>query len=208
MRVDPVSLPPRDVYRTMIALITPRPIGWISSISAAGVTNLAPFSFFNGVAASPPTVVFSTVNHRDGRPKDSLANIEATGEFVVNVADYALREQMNATSEELPPGTSEFEACGVEAAPSERVRPPRVAGAPAAFECALHQIVRVGEGPLAASLVIGRILLMHVADRVLDANGLIDPAALDTIGRLGSDQYVRTTDRFALTRPGGPVPRR
>ena len=201
MRVDPSVLPARDVYRTMIALITPRPIGWVSTVSQSGVTNLAPFSFFNGVGATPPTLVFSTVNHRDGRPKDTLVNIEATGEFVVNVASYDMRDKVNESSEELPHGESEFERFGLEAAPSERVRPPRVAASHACFECALHQIVRVGEGALAASLVIGRILVMHVADHVLDDKGRIDPGRLDTIGRLGGEEYVRTTDRFSMGRP-------
>ena len=202
MRVDPSDLAPRDVYRTMISLITPRPIGWVSTISAAGVTNLAPFSFFNGVAASPPTLLFCPVNYRDGSPKDSLVNVQQTGEFVVNVVSYAQREVMNATSEELPSGQSEFEHFQVGAVPSERVRPPRVAGAPAAFECVLHQIVPVGAGPLAGSVVIGRILLMHIDDQMLDAGGQIDPVRLDTIGRLAADGYVRSySDRFALPRP-------
>ena len=119
----------------MVGLITPRPIAWVSSVSPSGVANLAPFSFFNGVAASPPTLLFSAVNRRDGSPKDTVRNVEATGEFVVNVVSHDLRVPMNATSEELPYETSELEACGLVAVASERVRPPRVAGVKAAFEC-------------------------------------------------------------------------
>jgi flavin reductase (DIM6/NTAB) family NADH-FMN oxidoreductase RutF len=201
MKVDVSTITARDTYRMMIELITPRPIGWISTLSPAGITNLAPFSFFNGVGASPPTVCFSAVNSRDGRVKDTVLNIEATGEFVVNIAGYDNRIAMNASSEELPYEESEFDACGVIAVASETVKPPRVADAKAHFECVLHQIVRIGEGPLAANLVIGRIVLIHIADDVLDDKGAIDPRRLDTIGRMGGDAYARTTDVFRLPRP-------
>jgi flavin reductase (DIM6/NTAB) family NADH-FMN oxidoreductase RutF len=201
MDLDPAAIAPNDTYKVMIALITPRPIGWVSTLSPAGVPNLAPFSFFNGVGAHPPTVVFSVVNRRDGSKKDTLLNVEANGEFVVNIASYDLREAVNGSSVELPYEVSEFERCGLTPAPSLRVRPPRVREAKAHMECVVHQIVVVGEGPLAASLVIGRILLIHVDDAVLDAEGRVAPAALDTIGRMGGDSYARTTEQFALPRP-------
>jgi flavin reductase (DIM6/NTAB) family NADH-FMN oxidoreductase RutF len=202
MKLDPAALAARDMYRLMIGFITPRPIAWVSTISPAGVTNLAPFSFFNGVAASPPTIVFSPVNRRDGSKKDTVLNIEASGEFVVNVVPHAARELMNCSSEELPYEVSEFEHCGVTPIPSERVRPPRVAESPVQLECTLHQLVRVGEGPLAANLIIGRIVLVHLADGLTDDKGRIDPRALDTIGRMGGSGYVRTTDLFFMPRPG------
>jgi flavin reductase (DIM6/NTAB) family NADH-FMN oxidoreductase RutF len=198
---DPSAIAARDIYRLMIGLITPRPIAWVSSISPGGVINLAPFSFYNGVAASPPTILFSAVNHRDGRKKDTVVNVEATGEFVVNVVSYELREPMNVTSEEIPYEMDELAKAGLTVLPSVRVTPPRVKEARAHLECTVHQIVRVGEGPLAANLVIGRILLIHVDEQVLDPAGSIDPAALDTIGRMGGEGYVRTTDRFSLPRP-------
>jgi len=201
MQFDPSAHRPRDAYRLMIDLITPRPIAWVSTISGAGVVNLAPYSFFNGVSADPPTVAFSAVNRRDGTPKDTVRNVEENGGFVVNVATFDLREAMNATSEEVGYDVSELERCGLHAMPSERVLPPRVAEAKASFECVLHQIVRVGEGPLAANLVIGRIVLIHAADAVVRADGTIDPEALDTIGRLGGSDYTRTRERFTLPRP-------
>jgi flavin reductase (DIM6/NTAB) family NADH-FMN oxidoreductase RutF len=201
MKLDPAALAPRDMYRVMIGLITPRPIAWVSTISPGGVTNLAPFSFFNGVAASPPTIVFSPVNRRDGSKKDTVLNIEANGEFVVNIVSHATRELMNATSEELPYEVSEFERCGITAISSERIRPPRVAESPVQLECVLHQIVRVGEGPLAANLIIGRIVLVHLRDGLIDDKGRIDPRALDTIGRMGGSGYARTTELFSLPRP-------
>jgi flavin reductase (DIM6/NTAB) family NADH-FMN oxidoreductase RutF len=201
MDLDPAAISPNDTYKLMIALITPRPIGWVSTLSPAGVPNLAPFSFFNGVGAHPPTVVFSVVNRRDGSKKDTLINVEANGEFVVNIASYDLREAVNGSSVDLPYGESEFERCGLTPEPSARVRPPRVREAKAHMECVVHQIVVVGDGPMAASLVIGRILLIHVDEAVLDADGRLAPAALDTIGRMGGDSYSRTTDQFVLPRP-------
>ena len=201
MQLDFTTLGPRDAYACMIAAITPRPIAWVSTISADGLTNLAPFSFFNGVTAHPPTLMFSPVNFSDGAKKGTVRNIEAVPEFVVNIVPFALAEPMNASAALLPHGESEFEKFGIAAAPSERVRPPRVAAAPVAFECALHSIVRIGEGPLAANVVFGRILLAHVADAVLGPDGRIDQAKLDTIGRLSGEDYCRTREPFTLKRP-------
>lgn len=203
MRIDPAAIPIRDMYRMMISVITPRPIAWVSTVSPRGIPNLAPFSFFNGVAANPPTVVFSPVNRRDGSKKDTILNIEQTPEFVVNVVSFGQAEPMNDTSAELPYEESEFEKCGLTPLPGEKVKPPRVKEAKVHLECVLHQIVHVGEGPLAANLVIGRIVLMHVDEAVLGADGLPDPQKLDTIGRMGGEAYARTTDLFELPRPGG-----
>lgn len=202
MRIDPAEVALPDLYQWMISTITPRPIAWVSSINAAGLTNLAPFSFFQGVTANPPTLLFSVANNRHGEKKDTIRNIEAVPEFVVNVVSYDLREAMNQSSALLPYGESEFELAKVTPIPSERVRPPRVAESAVTFECRLHQIVRIGEGKLAGNVVFGTILLMHVNDRVLDADGKVDPEKLDTIGRMGGSWYARTTDRFVLARPG------
>lgn len=201
MRLDFTSLSPRDAYSWMATTILPRPIAWVSTISADGKTNLAPFSFFQGVCANPPTLMFVPVNTREGAKKDTTRNIEAVPEFVVNLVPFALGEQMNASAAMLPHGESEFEKFGIATAPSERVRPPRVAAAPVAFECTLDRIVHIGEGPLAANVMFGRILVAHVSDAVLDAEGHVDAAKLDLIGRLGGDAYVRTRDMFELIRP-------
>src|SRR5882757_311314 len=139
MTLDFETLPQRDAYNWMIHAITPRPIAWVSTISADGRTNLAPFSFFNGVTSSPPTLLFSAVNGRGGAKKDTALNIEAVPEFVVNIVPYSLAEPMNACASLLPHGESEFEAFDISPAASTRVRPPRVALAPVAFECVLHQ---------------------------------------------------------------------
>lgn len=200
MRIDFSALRPRDAYAWMIATILPRPIAWVSTISGEGKTNLAPFSFFQGVTANPPTLMFVPVNTRDGTKKDTVRNIEAVPEFVVNLVPFALGDQMSATSAMLPYGESEFEKFCIASAPSERVRPPRVAAAPVSFECTLDRIVLIGEGPLAANVIFGRILVAHVNDAVLDAEGLPDSAKLDLIGRLGGDGYTRTTERFEIER--------
>lgn len=201
MIIDPDKSSPRDVYRVMISCITPRPIAWVSTISPNGIPNLAPFSFFNGVGANPPTVLFCPVNRRDGSKKDTLVNVAATKEFVVNIVPFSLARPMNDTSAELPYEVNEFETAGLATAPSLKVKPPRVKDAPVHMECVLHQIVNVGEGALGANIVIGRIVCIEADDAVLDADGQIDPEKLDTIGRMGGQLYARTTDRFELARP-------
>jgi flavin reductase (DIM6/NTAB) family NADH-FMN oxidoreductase RutF len=201
MLLDFSKLQPRDAYGWMISTILPRPIAWVSTISPEGKTNLAPFSFFQGVTANPPTLLFIPVNDRSGNKKDTVRNLEQVPEFVVNLVPFALAEQMNNSSAMLPYGESEFERFGIASTPAERVRPPRVAAAPVAFECTLDRFVHVGEGPLAANVVFGRIELVHVRDDVLGPDGKPDPAKLDLIGRLGGDGYTRTTERFNLERP-------
>lgn len=202
MLIQPDELSVRQMYSYLVGMITPRPIAWVSTISAAGVTNLAPFSFFNGVSAKPAALCFSAVNNRDGSPKDTIRNIESVGEFVVNVVPAALAAAMNQTSFEYPPDESEIDAVGIEIQPSQLVRPPRVKASPIQIECQLLQIVRVGEGAAAGNLVVGKILLAHVADMVLNPNGEIDPALVDTIGRMGASDYCWTRERFAMPRPG------
>lgn len=201
MLLDFTSLKPREAYAWMISTILPRPIAWVSTVSAEGKTNLAPFSFFQGVTSNPPTLMFVPVNTRDGTKKDTVRNIEQVPEFVVNLVSFALAEQMNATSATLPYGDSEFETFGIARMRSDRVRPPRVAASPVAFECTLDRIVQIGEGPLAANVIFGRIQVAHVADSLLAANGKPDPAKLDLIGRMGGETFARTTERFDLERP-------
>lgn len=202
MTIDFSGLAPREAYAWMTGTILPRPIAWVSTVSAEGRTNLAPFSFFQGVTSNPPTLMFSPVNTRDGTKKDTVRNLEQVPEFVVNLVSFALAEAMNATAATLPYGESESERFGIAMAASTQVRPPRVAAAPAAFECVVSRIVDIGEGAFAAHVVFGRILLAHVQEAVLGADGRPDPGKLDLIGRLGGSGYTRTTDRFELGRPG------
>ena len=201
MELDFAALKPREAYAWMTATILPRPVAWVSTVAPDGTTNLAPFSFFQGVTASPPTLLFCPVNDRTGKKKDTVRNIEQVPEFVVNLVPYALAEKMNATAALLPFGESEFTAFGIASAPSATVRPPRVAAAPVAYECTLDRIVPVGEGPGAANVIFGRIRRAHVRDDVLGADGMPDPGKLDLIGRLGGQLYARTTERFEIARP-------
>lgn len=201
MLIDFQKLPPRESYPWLINAINPRPIAWVSTISLAGQTNLAPFSFFQGVCANPPTLLFTGANDRTGKKKDSIVNVEEVGEFVVNVVPYALRESMNLTSAPLPHGESEFDKFKIATAPSTMISPPRVAASPVSFECRLDRIVRIGDGPLAGNVVFGTVLCAHVDEAVLGPDGQIDPRKLDTIGRMGGDYYTRTTELFTIQRP-------
>jgi flavin reductase (DIM6/NTAB) family NADH-FMN oxidoreductase RutF len=201
MQIDVSATNVLDVYHTLVGVVTPRPIAWVTTVDAEGRVNLAPFSFFNAFGANPPVVVFSpTLNRKSGK-KDTLCNVEATGQFVVNAATAPLAEKVSLSSKELPPGESEVDLTGLSVIPSVKVRPPRLAESPAAMECVVRQIIPVGDGPVSANLVIGEVVMIHVADDVLDAHGRVDPRKLRTIARLGGDYYCHTSDLFELKRP-------
>ena len=189
------------VYRALVSVVVPRPIAWVTTVDSLGRVNLAPFSFFNAFGANPPIVVFSPTLRRDGSKKDTLLNLEAVGEFVVNAAVDDLAEQLNATSAGLPRGQSEAEHAGLTLVPSARVRPPRVAESPVHLEGRVRQIIPIGDGPIAANLIIGEVVLIHIEERVLDATGQVDPCKLRAIARLGGTDFCRTTDLFQMERP-------
>lgn len=201
MLIDVANTNYLDVYHLLVGIVTPRPIAWVTTIDAEGRVNLAPFSFFNAFGANPPVVVFSPTLRRDGSKKDTLRNVEATGEFVLNAATESLAEKMNMSSKELPYGHSEVELAGLTLIPSVKVKPPRIAETPVTMECKVLQIVSTGKEPIAGNLVIGEILVMHIADDVLNDKGRVDPHKLRTIARLGGDYYCRTTDLFEMKRP-------
>jgi flavin reductase (DIM6/NTAB) family NADH-FMN oxidoreductase RutF len=201
MIIDVSSTDVVKIYRTLVEVVTPRPIAWVTTIDAEGRINLAPFSFFNAFGANPPVVVFSPGLRRDGTKKDTLRNLEIVPEFVLNAAVEDLAEPMNATAKELPSGQSEAEYAGLALEPSTKVRPPRVAASPVHLECQVRQIIPIGDGPIAANLVIGEVLLIHIDDSVLDPSGQVDPRKLRTIARLGGDYYCRSTDLFEMKRP-------
>ena len=198
----------REIYGILLNSVAPRPIAWVSSLSASGQPNLAPFSFFNCVSVDPPMLAFSpglrqrkdTDPNPHGEPKDTLRNIRETREFVVSVVTYDLRELMNATSGEYDATINEFELAKLTAVPSQAVRPPRVGESPVSFECKLHQIIDFSPRPTGSSLVIGEVVAVHVDDGLLK-DGRIDANSLDLIGRMGGIQYTRTTDRIELARP-------
>lgn len=198
MTFDLAEMNPRDRYRLLTGTIVPRPIGWISTVDAEGRRNLAPFSYFNLVAASPPTLIFSG-GSRAGRPKDSVRNARATGGFVAHIADEPLLEAMNRTSIEAPYGVDEFDVAGLEAAASQRVAAPRVALAPVAFECELVHEYEVSPG--GSTVMFGRVVLAHVRDDVIGDGGRIDAHALRPIGRLAGAQYATLGQVIERARP-------
>jgi flavin reductase (DIM6/NTAB) family NADH-FMN oxidoreductase RutF len=215
MDVVPSELPHREFYNLLISTVVPRPIAWVSSLSASGEANLAPFSFFNAVCAKPPLLAFAPgmrppkksetdADESRGHPgvhvKDTLRNIRETGEFVISLVTYELAEAMNLTSGEYDASVDEFELAKVASAASKVVRPRRVAESPASFECKLRQILDFNPDPEGGSLVIGEIVSVHIDERHMK-DGRIDRNSLDAIGRMGGMQYTRTTERFEMVRP-------
>src|SRR5437867_7301098 len=158
MQIDVSRAGTQEAYQALIEVVTPRPIAWVTSVDPEGRVNLAPFSFYNAFSGNPPVVVFSPTLRRDGSRKDTLRNVEATGEFVLNAAVEPLAEKMNLSSKELPYGESEVDLAGLNLVPSVKVKPPRIAETPVTMECRLLQIVPLGKGPIAGNLVIGEIL--------------------------------------------------
>ncbi len=200
-QIDVSELRASEFYQHMIRMIVPRPIAWVSTRSSAGIDNIAPFSYFTGVGSRPPSLLFCPANRRDGSPKDTMANIEQTGGFVVNVVTWDLAEQMNATSADAASDESEFELAGLETIEAERVSVARVKASPVQIECRLRELIRVGDGPGGANIVLGDVLMVHIDPRVTDDAGFVDPQLLDAVGRMGGLTYCRTQDRFDLGRP-------
>jgi flavin reductase (DIM6/NTAB) family NADH-FMN oxidoreductase RutF len=189
------TLLPHDPFK---AMVVPRPVGWISTMSAAGALNLAPYSYFNGFSSHPRIVGFSSEGD-----KDSSTFAEQTGEFVWSMATWELREQMNATAASLPRGESEFAHAGLETAPSRLVRPPRVARSPAAMECRVTQVLRLkdlGGATLARVVVLGQVVGMHIDERFI-RDGRLDAAAMRPIARGGYDEYSVVDKVFSMERP-------
>lgn len=199
MDFDLAGMPSADCYKLISASITPRPIAWISTMSATGERNAAPYSFFNMVSADPPLLAFGMMRRPDGTHKDTAANILATGEFVVNMVCEADAEAMNLTCIDAPPGFDEISAAALETASSAKVRPPRIASAPVSMECRLFQVT---ETP-GTSVVLGEVVYLHIGDEFIDpANLHIDAPAMQLIARMhGAGWYTRSTDRLQLTRP-------
>ncbi len=203
--LNPSEQTPQETYKLLVGSVVPRPIAFVSSMDAQGVRNLAPFSFFTVASANPPIVCFCPMvrganNNNLQSTKDTLRNIIATREFVVNIVSEEFAAQMNACSADLPPDVDEFEVSGLTPLDSELVRPPRVAESYIQMECRLEQIVHVSTESLGGSLVLGEILRFHVREALLD-NFRIDPDKLHAIGRMAGSTYARTTDRFEMERP-------
>lgn len=200
--IDPADLSLGDAHRLLLHCVAPRPIAFVSTLSASGQPNLAPFSYFMAGGANPCSVVISPLTTRDGCPKDTLRNIRETGEYVISVVSHAMRDGVNLASAEFPYGVSEWEMAGFTPAASAKVKPGRVVEAPLAMECKLHQIVPHGTGPLSANYVIGEVVCFHVARRVL-RDDEVDASLVNYLSRLGGDWYEQTTSNslFEMPRP-------
>jgi flavin reductase (DIM6/NTAB) family NADH-FMN oxidoreductase RutF len=209
LELDPADWPKRQVYFLLTGLVVPRPIAWVSTRSPKGVRNVAPHSYFNVVAHDPPHVIFSSTGE-----KDTLRNVQLTGEFVVNIVTQDVVEVMNFTATDFPPDEDEFSWAQLTEAPAQTVRAPRVADAKAHLECRLVQVVPAGNG----NIVIGRVEHVHVDPSVWRA-GRVDPQLLDPVCRLAGTGYATLGEVFKLprpsweaevqgTRPGEAIPRR
>jgi flavin reductase (DIM6/NTAB) family NADH-FMN oxidoreductase RutF len=188
-------------HNPLKAIVSPRPIGWISSQGSDGSVNLAPYSYFNAISEQPPMVMFSSAPGGD-TSKDSLRNVLETKEFVVNVVSAALCDAMNVSSGSFPYGTNEFDEAGLEMATCETVSVPRVKAAPAALECCLWQAIELPapQNGRASTMVIGTITGIHIADDVI-VDGKVDVAAYQPLARLGYMDYAQITELFAIQRP-------
>lgn len=192
------KLVPRDAYRLLTSVVIPRPIAWVSSMGKDGSINLAPFSFFNAVGNSPPTIMIS-IGQRKGNDKDTLRNLKETEEFVIHIANEKLSEKMVRTSGDWSYGTNEFEQVDLETVPSIHVKPPRLKSAPVAMEVKVTQIVPVEE--TTSTLVIGQVIYFHIREDLLRENGTVDPNRLRPVARLGGIEYTTLGKVFSMARP-------
>jgi flavin reductase (DIM6/NTAB) family NADH-FMN oxidoreductase RutF len=196
--IDPATTAPINNYKLLVGVVVPRPIAFVSTISPEGVLNLAPFSFFTVASANPPVLCF-TASYREPR-KDTLVNVRATNEFVVNIVSEEFAAKMNATSGEYPYDVDEFAVSGLTPVPSDLVRPPRVKESHASMECRLLQTVEVSNQRFGGTLILGEVVRFHIDDAIFE-DFRIDPDKLGAVGRMAGSTYARTTDRFDLVRP-------
>jgi len=205
LTIDPADCQPREVYKLMTGIIVPRPVALVSTVDREGHVNLAPFSFFSGVGSVPPTVLFCPAlrpggGAEAGQRKDTLRNVEETGEFVINVVSEALAEAANHTAAEVPPEVDEFALSGLTPVASDLVRPPRVGESPAQMECRLLQVIYTSHAPGGGVIVLGEVVRFHVVERLVE-DFRVDPDGLDAVGRMAGNTWVRTRDRIELIRP-------
>jgi flavin reductase (DIM6/NTAB) family NADH-FMN oxidoreductase RutF len=194
MRIDPSDHGAEQVYRLMTGIVVPRPIAWVTSLSAAGVLNLAPFSAFTFVSQKPPMLAIS-VGREGNIFKDTAHNILATEEYVIHIADTPLMEAVHESSAEHPSDVSEVEALGLETLPSEKIGVPRLAAPPVAMECRFRQCLEFGE--LRSRLIVGEVVMIHIRDGLV-SNGKVETGALDPIARIGGPRYAKLGDIVTL----------
>jgi flavin reductase (DIM6/NTAB) family NADH-FMN oxidoreductase RutF len=199
--LSPSALEVRETYKLMTGSIVPRPIAFVSTLNENGTVNLAPFSYFNAVASSPPTIMFAITYKSDGSKKDTLINIERSGEFVVNSVSEWMAQPMNHCSAEYPHGVSELEKVGLHAIPSEIVAPPRVKESPFHMECKLHTSLAVGSaGPGSSTLILGEVVKFHISKNAY-RDGVVLLEELKPLARLAGNSYSTLGDVFDIARP-------
>jgi flavin reductase (DIM6/NTAB) family NADH-FMN oxidoreductase RutF len=201
--IEPTDLSMADVHRLLLHCVAPRPIAFVSTLSCEGVPNLAPYSYFMAGGANPPSVAISVLTGRTGLPKDTHRNILSSGEYVINIVTYEMRERMNYASSEFPYGVSEWKEAGFTPIPSEKVRPARVKESPLSMECRLFQVITHGSGHLAANYIIGEVVYFHIARSIMP-EGVLDPMRVDYIARMGGDWYVRANAPTLFAMPRAP----
>ena len=207
MDFDTATLSPLERYQLISTGVTPRPIAWISTRSANGIDNLAPYSFFNGVSCTPPVLMYSQVTPRDGQDKDTLTNLLATNECVIHIVTQQLAEQMNLSCANLPSEESEFEFAKLATRPSKTVAPLTLKESLVSYECTLRDVIRIGEGAGSGSLVLLDVKLVAVDDSLLTTeegqpqSAKIDQHKLNSVGKMGGDLYTLTQNMFELQRP-------
>lgn len=204
MTIDPKELPVPQLHGHLLSAVAPRPIAFASTVDKDGNVNLSPFSFFNVFSANPPVMIFSPARRgRDNTTKHTLENVKEHAEVVVNIVSYDMVQQMSLSSTEYEKGVNEFVKAGFTEVKSERVKPPRVKEAPVSFECKVIEVKSLGEEGGAGQLAICEVLLMHIADRILDENGKIDVRKIDLVARMGGNWYARANGDaiFEVTKP-------
>ncbi len=200
MHLNPTEIDARHCYQILVGAVIPRPIAWISTIDAHGVSNLAPYSFFTVASCNPPVLCVNQVNPANRREKDTLANLRATGECVVNIVPPGQVEAMNASCGDYPPGVSEFEAVGIASSRSHVVKAPGVLAAQVRFECRLRDTLIISPNPMGGSMMLLDVVSMFIDDSIAHGNQ-IDTALLAVVGKLGGNGYCTTEARFELERP-------
>lgn len=204
LSIDPKDIPVQKLHQYLLGAIGPRPIAFASTIDAEGVSNLAPFSFFNVFSANPPILVFSPARSgRTNETKDTYKNVKINPEVVINIVNYSIVHQMSLASSPYAPGVSEFEKAGFTPLKSDLIRPMRVAESPVQFECKVNEVVELGTEGGAGNLIICEVVKIHINEQILDENGAIDQHKIDLVSRMGGNWYCRAIEQslFEITKP-------
>jgi flavin reductase (DIM6/NTAB) family NADH-FMN oxidoreductase RutF len=205
MKIDPGDITVQKLHSYLLSAVAPRPIAFASTVDKLGNPNLSPFSFFNVFGANPPILIFSPSRRgRDNTLKNTFENVKEVPEVVISMVTYAMVQQVSLASNEFPKGVNEFQKAGFHTLPSGLIKPFRIKESPVNFECKVIQVIETGDGPGAGNLVVCEVLRMHIDDKVLDKNGLIDIEKLDLVARMGGDYYCRASGGalFKVEKPG------